>query len=257
MLPWIPETYAEGRFPIRPRSRLPAKSSPLGQPADSTAVDDRLQTNRALMSRPGKFGTAHAGGPKADDQPGGCYTRNQTGGWMVMHWLPRLGARVTILGSVALLCFSVLTSGALAGTAISTTTPFSFTGTNDCVVPAEELLGTGNVHVVITGNLSAGGMVQSHIQANFQGMRATAMVTGKKYQVPDSETQSLEFDSIDAMPFHETFEVMLQFVRAGEDGVPLVPGEGDDFYMHILAHSTVNANGIVTVQDVTANVRCQ
>ena len=49
----------------------------------------------------------------------------------------------------------------------------------------------------------------------------------------------------------------IQFVRAGEDGVPLVPGEGDDFYMHILAHSTVNANGIVTVQDVTANVRCQ
>jgi len=174
---------------------------------------------------------------------------------MVMHRLPlRFATRLAILGSVSvLLCFSVLTSSSSAETVVSTTSPFTFTGTNDCVIPAEDFIGTGGAHVVITGNLSAGGMAQSHIQVNFQGMRATTM-SGKKYQVPDAETQSLEFDTADLAPFHETFEQMLQFVRAGEDGTYLV---GDDFYMHFLAHATVNANGVVTVQDVTLNARCQ
>jgi hypothetical protein len=172
-----------------------------------------------------------------------------------MDRLPvRFATRFAIFGSVsALLCVSVLTSSSSAETVVSTTSPITFTGTNECVIPAEDFIGTGGVHVVISGNLSTGGMVQSHIQANFQGMRATTL-RGKRYQVPDSETQSLEFDSDDLAPFHETFEVMFQFIRAGEDGTYIV---GDDFYAHVLAHATVNANGIVTVEDATLNVRCQ
>jgi hypothetical protein len=173
-----------------------------------------------------------------------------------MHRLPlRFAARLAILGSVSgLLCFSVLTSSVSAETVVETLSPFPFSGTNTCT--GEDFVGTGGVHLVITGNLSPSGMVQSHIQANFQGMRATALISGKKYQVPDSETHSLEFDSNDLplAPAHETFEVMFQFIRAGEDGTLV---GGDDFYTHILAHSTINANGVVTVEDLTVNVRCQ
>ena len=32
---------------------------------------------------------------------------------------------------------------------------------------------------------------------------------------------------------------------------------GDDFYEHFLAHATVNANGIVTVEDLSYDSRCQ
>jgi hypothetical protein len=50
-------------------------------------------------------------------------------------------------------------------------------------------------------------------------------------------------------------EYMLQFVRSGEDGTPVM--SGDDFYEHYLAHITANANGIVTVEDVETDTRCK
>ena len=46
---------------------------------------------------------------------------------------------------------------------------------------------------------------------------------------------------------------MIQFIRFGEDGTYLI---GDDFYEHFLYHATVNANGIVTVDDLTVETRC-
>jgi len=147
-----------------------------------------------------------------------------------------------------------LTSAATANTAVSTTAPFTFTATNICVVPPEDFVGTGTLHVVVSANLSTSGMVQSHLQANLQGLQATAIASGKKYQVPESSTESYEFDTPDPAPFHTTFEFIVQFIRIGEDGTYLL---GDDFYEHFLAHATVNANGIVTVDDFTDDSRCQ
>ena len=141
----------------------------------------------------------------------------------------------------------------MAETAVSTV-PFTFVGANVCVVPAEDFVGSGSLHLVVSSNLSASGMVQSHLQANLQGLQATAIPSGKKYQVPESSTESYEFDTPDLAPFHTTFEFTIQFVRVGEDGTYLF---GDDFYEHFLAHATVNANGIVTVDDLTDDARCQ
>jgi hypothetical protein len=164
-------------------------------------------------------------------------------------------SRICASAPLFLAFFSVaLTSAAAADTAISTTTPITFTSTNPCVVPAEVFVGSGNVHVVVSSNLSTSGMVQSHLQANLQGLHAAAIPSGKKYEVPDSFTESFEFDTPDLAPFHATFAFMAQFIRVGEDGTYLV---GDDFYEHFLAHMTVNANGIVTVDDFTDETRCQ
>jgi hypothetical protein len=145
-----------------------------------------------------------------------------------------------------------LISAAMAN-AVSMTAPFTFTGTNVCVVPAEDFVGTGNVHLVVSSNLSTSGMVQSHLQANLQGLQATGIASGKKYQVPESLTESYEFDALDVAPFHTTFEFIVQFIRVGEDGTYVF---GDDFYEHFLAHATVNANGIVTVDDFSDDSRC-
>src|SRR5438552_13230367 len=110
-----------------------------------------------------------------------------------------------------------LTTAATADTAVSTTAPITFSGTNFCVVPAEDFVGSGNVHVVVSSNLSTSGMVQSHLQANLQGLQATAIASGKRYQVPGSSTESYEFDTTDLAPFHMTFEFIVQFIRVGED----------------------------------------
>jgi len=144
-------------------------------------------------------------------------------------------------------------TSARADTDFNTTAAFTFSGSNTCLVPAEGFVGTGGLHIIVSSNLSMGGMVQSHLKANFQGMKATVPISGKKYQVPESETNSYEFDTPDLAPFHTTFEFMVQFIRFGDDGTYIF---GDDFFEHFLAHATVNANGVVTVDDLTDDTRC-
>jgi hypothetical protein len=117
------------------------------------------------------------------------------------------------------------------------------------------LAGTGNLHLLISDNLSSGGMVQFHIEATFSGLRAvtTAPVAGKKYVVISEEDQTDTFDT-DGAPAQETVEHTFQLVRSGEDGSLLMD---DDFYEYFRAHITANANETVTVQDVTLNATCK
>jgi hypothetical protein len=136
--------------------------------------------------------------------------------------------------------------------AVSTTVPFMFSVANPCT--AEDLLVSGNLHFLVSGTLSASGMAQSHLQTSLQGAQATGILTGARYQVPLSETDSDELDTTDAAPFNVTQERIVQFVRVGEDGTFVF---GDDFYEHFLVHATVNANGVVTVDDFTTDTRCR
>jgi hypothetical protein len=140
-----------------------------------------------------------------------------------------------------------------AGPGVSTTTPFSFSGTNPCT--GDAFAGSGQLHFLLSDNLSSSGMIQYHIEATFSGLQAvtTAPVAGKKYVVINQEDQTITFDS-DGAPSHETVEHTLQFVRSGEDGSLLMD---DDFYEHFLAHATANANGTVTVQDITISTTCK
>src|SRR5712691_2514475 len=179
-----------------------------------------------------------------------------------MSSLALAGAAAPLRSSraVFVLAALVLAAGALIGAAratadpaVETTTPFTFSGTNTCIFPAEDFVGTGNLHFLISSNLSTGGMVQSHLEANLQGLQAMTL-SGKKYVVVDTSTQTLVFDTPDLAPFHETLEWIVQFIRQGEDGTLI---GGDDFYEHFLAHATVNANGLVTVEDFSNDTRCQ
>ena len=154
-----------------------------------------------------------------------------------------------VLGGVAL----IGVTSASAGPGVSTTIPFTFTGTNACVVPAEDFIGSGNLHLLISDNMSGSGNVQYHIEATLSGLQAVTL-TGTKYVVVDQENQTDTFDS-DGMPAHETVEHTVQFIRSGESGTPLTTG--DDFFEHFLAHITANANGTVTVSDLAADTRCR
>ena len=145
-----------------------------------------------------------------------------------------------------------LTSTARAGTAVATTVPLTFTDTNICVTPAEVFTGMGELHMLVSSNLSPSGMAQSHLHADLAGLHATT-VTGKKYEVPSSFNQSYEVDSFDAAPFHTTLEFLVQYIRVGEDSTYVL---GDDFYEHYLAHATVNANGTLAVDDFSDDTRC-
>jgi hypothetical protein len=164
---------------------------------------------------------------------------------------PRAGSVLAalVLGGCAL----IVATGATAGPGFSTTTPFTFGGTNPCT--GDSFTGSGNLHLLFSENESNSGHIQFHIEANFAGLQAvtTFPVAGKKYVVIDQEDQTNTFDS-DGEPAHETVESTVQFIRSGEDGSPTT---GDDFYQHFLAHITANANGVVTVQDVKTDTRCR
>src|SRR5438445_848944 len=80
-----------------------------------------------------------------------------------------------------LACVLLFAASAAADTAVNTTAPFTFSGTNMCVDPPEDFVGTGGLHLVVSSNLSTSGMVQSHLKANLQGLQA-ATLSGKTYQ---------------------------------------------------------------------------
>jgi hypothetical protein len=145
----------------------------------------------------------------------------------------------------------VFAAGAAADTAFSTRAPISFSDTNPCTL--EPFMGTGFMHMTVSSNLSTSGMVTSHLEANFESLQAVAL-SGAKYVVPAEASETVGFDSTDFMPFHETVELDEQFVRLGEDATFVL---GDDFYEHFLGHVTVNANGVVTVNDFTFQARCK
>lgn len=165
------------------------------------------------------------------------------------------GAATSLLAPMAVLAAAVAVlvgaPSAAAETAVATANPFAFGGDNPCT--AEAFSGTGTLHMLVGGTLSADGTAQSHVEANLQGLKATTLL-GKKYVVVDTSNQTIVFDTPDLMPYHEKLEWTVQFVRQGEDGSLI---SGDDFYEHFLAHVTVNANGVVTVDDFTDDAHCK
>jgi hypothetical protein len=115
--------------------------------------------------------------------------------------------------------------------------------------------GSGQMHFLMSDSASPSGMVHYHLEVSFSGLQAVTFlpVAGVKYVVVDVEDLTRTFD-FDGAPSHETFNVIAQFIRTGEDGSLIT---GDDFYEHILAHITANANGTVTVEDVTFESTCK
>ncbi len=135
-----------------------------------------------------------------------------------MTRLSRIASRARVLARAASIFAWVAlapTSPARADTVVLTTVPFAFSGTS-CT--GEPFTGTGELHFLVSGNLSASGMAQSRLEANLQGLQAVGAVSGKKYVVVDTSTQTLVFDTPDLAPYHETLEWIAQFIRQGEDG---------------------------------------
>ena len=141
-------------------------------------------------------------------------------------------------------------SGAVAGPAVSTTSPFTYAGTNTCT--GEGFTGTGTLHFLTNENLSASGVIQSHLNVRIDGLKAVATMTGKKYVVQDTFNWEFVFHGMGA---EETFDLTAHFVRVGEDGSFVL---GDDFYEYLRTHITANANGAVTAFFVNTNdMPCQ
>jgi hypothetical protein len=137
----------------------------------------------------------------------------------------------------------VVVTGASAGPGVSTTTPFTYVGTNPCT--GEPLTGTGEIHSVTRDDVSASGNIQFNLTTTVNGLKAVTP-TGKKYVV--QETFSWNFTISRAV--EESFDIVAHYVRVGEDGSFIL---GDDFYEYLKTHITANANGVPTASHVSAS----
>ena len=90
------------------------------------------------------------------------------------------------------------------------------------------------------------------IEANLESFQATTPL-GVKYVVPEQIAEHEVADQ-DFMPENVNVEEMFQLIRQGEDGTFVL---GDDFYSNFKMHFTVNANGVLTVDDFEFTDRCQ
>jgi hypothetical protein len=153
---------------------------------------------------------------------------------------PARGRRRRRVWPLAVLAVSALTlAGAAGAETVTSKAPVSFPTANPCT--GEPLVVTAVAQFVLTGNMSGGGMVRSHIESHLENAKAVT-ISGVKYVVPNSSTLSSGFDS-DGAPAEETFEFDVLFVRQGEDGTVF---PDDDFHQHFLVHATFNANGLPT-----------
>jgi hypothetical protein len=169
---------------------------------------------------------------------------------------PRFPVRASIWPAVFVLAAVVFAGGALigatgaaAGPAVSDTTPITYAGFNSCA--GEAFTGTGNVHFLTNENVSASGVLQSHVNVRIDGLQAVGALSGKKYVVQDTFNHEFVFSKA----AEDTFDLTAHFVRVGEDGTLIL---GDDFYEYLRTHITTNATGTVTAFSVQmSDAPCQ
>ena len=148
---------------------------------------------------------------------------------------PRLGRLLLVLGMLAASSL-VVTATAPAAT-VSQTTTMTYTGMNTCA--GEMFSGTGTARFDLSESVATDGSIHHHLATRIDGLKAVAMISGKKYVV--QETYFDEFNFVGAS--EETFSIRAHYIRVGEDGSFIL---GDDFYEYIHTHITANDQGMVT-----------
>jgi len=167
-----------------------------------------------------------------------------------LSWVPlRSGAcRAFVVVAVA---FTLLASKAAAQTTVDQHVPINqavLNPLNPCT--GELFFGSGFLHLKTFVTLSPNSHFSTELNVeDFKG----ATVTGVRYVATEDLTEHLIFDS-DVAPLTENEEFTEHLVRQGEDGTFVM---GDDFYIRIRAQFTINANGVVTVDNSEATATCK
>jgi len=163
-----------------------------------------------------------------------------------MSMRARLRLRL-LLGIVA--AALVVPAAVLAETIVNQTVPFSGSAFNSCT---DELVAiTGNLHTTTRTTVS-GNRIHIGVTVHMTGVKGTTL-EGARYAEMDVQNQETNF-STDSAPAEFTSERTMILTRLGEDGRFVA---GDDFHLHVIAHMTVNANGIVTVDKTDTSIDCR
>ena len=148
---------------------------------------------------------------------------------------------------------SALALAASAGAVgTNTRTPFTMGFDNPCT--GEPFIASGFIHETSDTTFGPDGSLHDQYHLNLEGMTAKAVVSGVKYVV-ENESNIGTNSSDDHMTMHSIFKE--HYVRAREDGTPIVGADGDDFYVYFHLHMTVNATGTPSFTLNTSDEPCQ
>ena len=152
------------------------------------------------------------------------------------------------LSGVVVLALSALMFTGVSAADNSITLPYTNEAFNECNGELVDVQGT--IHMESHSTTNANG-THIEITMNLAGVKGTAVVppTGARYVESNTDNSSTNFSS-DFVPSESTHEVSEVLTRLGEDGTP------DDFRYHLAFHTTVNANGVPTVDRTDSRIEC-
>jgi len=151
--------------------------------------------------------------------------------------------RTVLLGALSIL--GLLVSRPAQGAVVTNVVvPFAGTFVNPC--NGENVLFTGDLHMLFAVTLDQNGGFHFNLHDNGQGISGTGAGTGLKYQIPMADHTGLfEGGPLPAVvTITETFEMISQ-------------GSTQNFYLKSLFHITINANGILTVDNFSVDTACR
>ena len=125
---------------------------------------------------------------------------------------------------------------------INTSIPIDITLYNSCT--EENVAFSGDLHLLVGGNITPSGNGHLNIHLNNQGVSGEGDKTHDSYQVVGAANLSINTDMYDGMPLVVNAVLHMQFVSQGA---------ADNLRLKVNLHTTVNANGEVTANlgDIT------
>jgi hypothetical protein len=148
--------------------------------------------------------------------------------------------------SVASCAALLVGSTALAATVLNQKTPFVHPTNNPCT--GEDVVLEGTMHTVVHFSTS-GDRVHFGEDVRLTGMQGTTL-TGVRYVEMDVNNQQANVTPLGQTAI--TAERTAILTRLGETF-----GDPDDFHIHVIAHMTLNANGVPTVDKVESRNECR
>ncbi len=139
-------------------------------------------------------------------------------------------------------------SKAAAQATVDQHVPFSEAVINPCT--SELFSGSGFFHIKTVVTFTPNTHFSSELNVeDFKG----ATATGVTYVTTEESSFHTIFDT-DVAPATQNQEFTEHFIRQGEDGTFIM---GDDFYARVRDQLTINANGVVTVDNSEFTITCK
>ena len=146
---------------------------------------------------------------------------------------------LALLATIALTTIGAATAN--AGNVINTWQDLNSTISDSCT--GENFPVSGKVHIQENTTTNPNGTFHVHVTENAAGLQGVGPITGTKYQIPIVVSETVNMAAGQEMTLDEIANVISD-------------GSSSNEQLRIRMHITMNANGVVTVDNMLAEITC-